>query len=92
MQVYLLADKVSQEEFRAIPWLGALSFSALEEFVGGDAEYRSPEVVVATKQGALKFTPRPEQGATWIVEMEPDKFEVFTAEEAMAKFTPLGEE
>lgn len=60
----------------AIQFIGG-NFSQIEEFVGGDAEFRGGELVIATLEGAMRASPK-----DWIIkgvkgEFYPCKPEIF---------------
>ena len=55
------------------------NFSDLEDFVGGDAEFRNGELVIATLEGAMRASP-----GDWIIkgvkgEFYPCKPDIFAA-------------
>lgn len=62
----------------AVQFIGA-NFTELEEFVGGDAEFRNGELVIATLEGAMHASPK-----DWIIkgikgEFYPCKPDIFEA-------------
>jgi hypothetical protein len=64
-------------EIEAIQFIG--NFAELERFVGGDAELRNGELVIATREGAMHASP-----LDWIIkgvqgEFYPCKPDIFTA-------------
>lgn len=62
----------------AIQFVG-INFDELEKFVGGDAEFRNGELVIATLEGAMHASPK-----DWIIrgvkgEFYPCKPDIFEA-------------
>jgi len=55
------------------------NFTEMEEFVGGDAEFRNGELLIATREGAMRASP-----GDWIIkgvkgEFYPCKPDIFEA-------------
>lgn len=72
----------SAAEIEAIQFIGG-NFDHIEEFVGGDAEWRNGALVVATLEGPLRVS-----DGDWIIKRSKGRFSTRDPESFEATFAP----